>query len=255
MCQTVAELVHVAREVLIDIGIVSKIYNKRFVFGVRSVNQIESGLVYRGPLLVHGTGVIDDQGDRDRDVLVLEAEKILSDIVFEDLEIFLFQILNEFAGAIEDGDVERDFLDVAAEDEPGRLLDHALVGSSRGGFGVGRADRVVIRTERTGRGLPGSSLGRGLLYERVDWHVHECDTPGRGRARQRGSERSFKLVKRRIVTGTGMDGEGRQALRRHQLYLHFTPLTVALHALGVITEHILVAQFSRDFDRNVAHVS
>jgi hypothetical protein len=62
------------------------------------------------------------------------------------------------------------------------------------------------------------------------------------------------LVERGIVTGSGMDSEGRQALRWHQLHLHFTPLTVPLHGFWVVSEHILVAQLGGDFDGDVAHV-
>src|ERR1700738_4564988 len=51
-----------------------------------------------------------------------------------------------------------------------------------------------------------------------------------------------------------MDSEGRQALRWHQLYLHFTPLAVALHGGGAVTQYVLVAEVGGDLDSDVAHV-
>jgi hypothetical protein len=46
---------------------------------------------------------------------VLEAEQGLLDAVFKDVEVVFVEVLDDVAGAVEDGDVEGDFFDVAVD--------------------------------------------------------------------------------------------------------------------------------------------
>src|ERR1700684_177333 len=69
-----------------------------------------------------------------------------------------------------------------------------------------------------------------------------CATAGPGKLQRREIGITNKhLLQRRIVSGTGMNGELGQTLRRNQLYLQFTPLPVPFGIVRPIPQHVLVA--------------
>ena len=113
--QAVFELVGVGGQVLVDVGVVGEIDDEGLVFGVGGQDQVERGFVDRGALFVHGAGVVDDQTDGDGDVGVLEAEQVLLDAVFENLEVVFLEVLDDLTFVVEHGDVEGDFFDFGAD--------------------------------------------------------------------------------------------------------------------------------------------
>ena len=85
--------------------------------GVGELDQVERGGVDGGALVVHGAGAVDEDAERDGEVLVAEAGDGLRDVVLEDAEGVLVEGLNGAAGAVEDGGVEADLVGILAQGE------------------------------------------------------------------------------------------------------------------------------------------
>ena len=68
----------------------------------------------------------------------------LRDAVFLNFEVLAFEVLNEVSTGIEDGDVEGDFFDFAAENEAAFLFGDGVGGSGWSCVGVGQANRIPL---------------------------------------------------------------------------------------------------------------
>ena len=75
------------------------------------------GGVNGGALVVHGAGAVDEDAERDGEVLVAEAGDGLGYVVLEDVEGVIAEGLHAATGAVEDGGVEADLVGVFAEGE------------------------------------------------------------------------------------------------------------------------------------------
>jgi len=62
------------------------------------------------------------------------------------------------------------------------------------------------------------------------------------------------LVGRGVVTGFGVDGERREALRRTEFDLDFAPASVVRAVAWSVSEHILVTQLHADLGRDVRQI-
>ena len=97
--------------------------------------EADRGLLGDAHPLVHAGAGIDQQGQRNRLLRARKEREVLFGAVFIDFEIGLGQVGGVFAAAVDDGDVERDELDAAAD---ALALRRNRGGGERGGDERGR---------------------------------------------------------------------------------------------------------------------
>ena len=180
--------------------------------GIRCLDQIERALVDGRPFLRHRSGVIDHQRNRDGKVGVLKADDVLLHAIFENREVLFLQILDQLV-AIQHRRVEHHFFHIGVQNETAALLAHA--------FACIGAQRWRCRASAPGRGPP-----RAAKLAQADWAF--VALKAREPLRLEDTARSA-LLQWSIVAGASMNSKRRQPLGWIQLYLHFTPLAVAVH--------------------------
>src|SRR5208337_923055 len=103
-----------------------EINDKYLVLRITGLYEVDGGGVHRRPLLAHGTGVVDDNAHRHRNIFPAEQGYLLGLAVFEDGEIVAREIGDQAIVIVDHGGVQHNFVHFPLED-----IDAAL-------FGIGR---------------------------------------------------------------------------------------------------------------------
>src|SRR5262249_51851110 len=85
--QGLTHKVDLAGKILVKEWLITEVNNKHFVFGITGLDQIHYGFGHSRALGAHGSGVIDHDTDRNRDVLTPERGDVLDLSVFVNLEV------------------------------------------------------------------------------------------------------------------------------------------------------------------------
>ena len=157
--------------------------------------------------------------------------------VFGDPEVILGEGIHQVLFIIQHGGVQDHLIDVALQGVSSIVAaDH----TTRGLILLGRAVFPVRRGNRITVDIEWRLLFRLRRQTEVCPPPARRPEPGKLQRRKIGITNNH-LLQRRIVSGTGMNGELGQPLGRNQLYLQFTPLPVPFGIVRPIPKHVLVA--------------
>src|ERR1700704_1486072 len=95
MREALFEQGNVGGKVLIDKGPIRKVHDECRIRRVRGLYQMQGGIVDRRALVTHRSGVVDENAQRYRDILMLEGCDRLGDVVLPDLEIATREVGDE----------------------------------------------------------------------------------------------------------------------------------------------------------------
>ena len=120
----------------IQIRVVIEIDDEHLVLRVGSSHQIERSALHSLPFFPHAAAVVDDDAERNRNILAAEDLDGLLDAVFKDLERFLLKVGHQFAVLVHNADGQN----------------HQARAHGEGGiFGNGRRWRRVLGPSREKR--------------------------------------------------------------------------------------------------------
>src|SRR5882724_893620 len=133
-----------AREILVEVEIVVvvKIDDERFVLWIASLDERKRCLVHTRALVAHAAAVVNDEAHADGNVLAFEDRKSLLGLIFEHAEVFLLQAVYKSSAVVDHRRVQHDEIDVLFDDCARLLL------SRRRGLVVLRRERILARRLR-----------------------------------------------------------------------------------------------------------
>src|SRR5437899_6640321 len=203
--QAFLQFLDVTGVILIEVILIVKVNDENLVIFIAGANQIECGLVHTVAFFAHRSGIIDDDSQGDRDVLVPERSDGLRLAVLQNCEGALVEVRDHVLLVINHGGVEHDLLRARVKDEATALRTGFL---ARGGWwSLRRVSRAWLRRSRLSRtGLRlRRRLGRcwlrraGLRRAGLRWGRLLSLRLGRGRAGLRWG----RLLSLRLGRGRG----------------------------------------------------
>src|SRR5579883_3472476 len=144
MCKAVLEFIEGGSEILVDKCLVRKIDDESFIFRIGSTDQVQGGRVHGSALVPHGTGIINDDAHRNRNVLVLKRRDGLGNTIFKDMKIVLGQIIHQPPVVVEHCGIQYHFIHIAAEGETTMLSMLQVLGGGGISCRIGWIDRLVV---------------------------------------------------------------------------------------------------------------
>src|SRR5882724_12391577 len=193
--QAFLQFLDVTGVILVQVVLVIEIDDKNLVIFIAGANQLECGLVHTVARFAHRSGIIDDDSQGDRDVLVPERSDGLGLAVLQNCEGALVEVRDHVLLVINHGGVEHDLLRARVKDEATALGTGFL---ARGGWwSLRRLSRAWLRRSRLSRtGLRlRRRLGRCWLRRAgLRWGRLLSLRLGRGRGGLRGSSWSRILL-------------------------------------------------------------
>ena len=91
MFKAVTQLFEISSEVLINVRLVVEINDEDFVIRIAGFHQIQRRLIHRLAFVAHRSGVVDQDSQRDRHILLFKSGNLLRLPVFKNLKVVLVE--------------------------------------------------------------------------------------------------------------------------------------------------------------------
>ena len=122
LLQRFLQFEEIVGEILIEIIFVIEVHDKDFVPGIARPHQIERSLIHLVPLLPHRSRIVDDDADRNRNVLVMERDDVLRLPIFKHGEGVAVECGDDVLLVVDYRGVQQDFVHVFSEDEDSLVI-------------------------------------------------------------------------------------------------------------------------------------
>jgi hypothetical protein len=158
--QAALDVLDRGREVVQQFRAIRKGHDEEFVLRVRGLEELDDRVTRAVDLVLHTSAQVKDHTQRDRGILARKVLDLLRDVLFEDLEIVLFQAGHQAVQRVGDGNADEHKIHVNF-DRRAVFLEFVSIEATHF-LGNGRLFRLVWISAR----LNVNIFGGSLPYER-----------------------------------------------------------------------------------------